>query len=138
MWDVVGGVLAGLAVVAVVALVAAYAASVVFSGGAMAAAAPVIVGACAAIIGAAAVTAKGLSDYRNKINSSYIDYINIGLGGAAMGAIAGFAIVAAPLVAEKLAFQAMMTVPLRPFMIPIITGGASTLTYGLAFSNLLF
>lgn len=92
-------------------------------------------------MGTAAVLAKAASDIKNQTNSSIGEYALAGVVGTTMGAMAGLAIVAAPYTAEALAFKSIMTIPssmLTPAMIPIINGGASFLTYGLGFSNLMF
>lgn len=136
-----GSILAGLVVVAAVALVAAYAASVVFTGGAMAAAAPFIVGGIASIVGVAAVYAKAKSDIDNQENSSVWDYVGAGLLGATAGAVAGFAIAMSPYTAQWLTQQALLMTPsalVNPMTVSLISGGSMFVTGGITFSNLIF
>lgn len=137
----VGSVIAGLVVVAAVAAIAAYAASVVFTGGAMAAAAPFIVGGIAAMVGTAAVMAKAVSDYDNQTNSSLWEYLGAAALGTTAGAVAGFAIVAAPYTAQFLTQQSMLALPsilVNPLTYNIISGGSTLLTGGITFANLIF
>jgi len=141
MWKWAGCILAGVAVVAAVALIAAYAASVVFSGGAMLAAAPIIVAGVVSLVGGAVVAAKAASDYDNQTNSSPLEYMGYALLGAAAGAVAGFAIAAAPYTAQMLAQQALLMLPgavVNPLTVSIVSGGAMLVTEGITFSNLVF
>lgn len=137
----VGSILAGAAIVLAVATIAAYAASVVFTGGATAAAAPLIVGGLACIVGAAVVMSKAQSDFDNQTNSSILDYLGAGFLGATAGAAAGFAIVMAPYSAEWLAQQALLMTPsvlINPLTVSLVSGGSMFVTGGIAVSNLIF
>lgn len=136
-----GSIIAGLVAVAVVAAVAAYAASVVFSGGAMAAAAPFIVGGIASIVGIAAVNAKAQSDIENQENSSFWEYIGAGFLGATAGAVAGFAIAMFPYTAEWLTQQAILMFPsvmAYQGISTLISGGSLLVTGGISLANLIF
>ena len=95
-----GNILAGLAVVAAVSLAAAYLASLVFTAGASAAIAPMVVGGLAAAVGAAAVLGTAAKDAENGTNSVAASYIMNGLTGALTGARAGFELCLAPYAAE--------------------------------------
>lgn len=95
-----GNILAGLAVVAAVSLAAAYLASLVFTAGASATIAPMVVGGLAAAVGAAAVLGTAAKDAENGTNSGAASYIMNGLTGALTGALAGFELCLAPYAAE--------------------------------------
>lgn len=95
-----GNILAGLAVVAAVSLAAAYLASLVFTAGASAVIAPMVVGGLAAAVGAAAVLGTAAKDAENGTNSGSASYIMNGLTGALTGALAGFELCLAPYAAE--------------------------------------
>lgn len=134
-------IIAGLAVVAVASALLAYGASLVFTGGAMAAAAPFIVGGIASIVGFSAVRAKAQSDIENQKNSSPWEYMGVGLLGATAGAVAGFAIVMSPYAAQWLTQQALLMIPnafLNSITFSLISGGSMFVTGGITFSNLIF
>ncbi len=137
----VGCVLAGIAVVAAIAIAAAYVTSIVFTGGAMLAAAPLIVGGIAATVGGAAVIAKCIDDCKNQTNSSVIEYLGIAAKGTTLGAVAGFALVASPYAAKWIAQQAILMLPskfVNITIVNIIYGGAMFTTKGITLSNLVF
>lgn len=95
-----GNVLAGLILVTVAAVAVAYVASTVFTMGASATVAPLVIGGLVGAVGSAMVFASADQDVANNENSGPIAYMFNGLVGALTGAVLGTTIMLAPFAAE--------------------------------------